>query len=451
MLPCFLMFGACSKEVIYVTNIEQTEKTGSTTYYTVTYSNGTKQTLTIKDGENGEDLTIEAIAKYCEANGEDFDQFLAKFLTITAPNNTEKAINKALQSAVSIYSPFYTANGYSISCGAGVIYQIDGDSTYIVTNYHVVYNKNTLSLNKISTDINLFQYGTSENIDVVKTNKTGYYSSYTFDKGAVKCEYIGGSMTYDIAVLKVKTADLIAVNENFSAVSIAEKYSAGEEAIAIGNPEGEGIAVTTGVVSVESEYIDLRAADEQTIVNYRVMRIDTAVNGGNSGGGLFNNDAELIGIVNAKTTAYNIDNIAYALPVDNITKVANNIIYNHKQNPSNKTLQAITGITCEATNARQIYNPTTGIITLYDDAKITSIKSTSPLLAILKTGDIVTHAEIINEQGTTSVHFKRHFELNELLLTLKVGDKLKLEGTRSGLNTTFGTITVTSENIQTIG
>ena len=60
----------------------------------------------------------------------------------------------------------------------------------------------------------------------------------------------------------------------------------------------------------------------------RVIRVDTAVNPGNSGGGLFNSKGELIGIVNAKIISSDVENIGYAIPSSVAINVADNII-NH--------------------------------------------------------------------------------------------------------------------------
>ena len=54
-------------------------------------------------------------------------------------------------------------------------------------------------------------------------------------------------------------------------------------------------------------------ADGKTEVSLRVMRVDTAVNSGNSGGGLYNDEGNLIGIVNAKIVYDGVENIGYAI------------------------------------------------------------------------------------------------------------------------------------------
>jgi serine protease Do len=97
--------------------------------------------------------------------------------------------------------------------------------------------------------------------------------------------------------------------------------------IAIGNAEGEGFSATKGVVSVNSEQLTLDGPDQRTDITVRVIRIDAAINKGNSGGGLFDEQGRLIGIVNAKKTGDKVDNIAYAIPINLAKALADNVIY----------------------------------------------------------------------------------------------------------------------------
>lgn len=449
LIPCLFLFGACSQQskIVFVTNIEQTSTVGSTTTYTITFSNGKKSLLTVENGKNGEDLTLESIKEYCTANGLIFEDFLAQYLSFTYENSDLKtATNKALQSAVSVYSVFNTPYQYSIGCGAGVIYKMDDTVSYIITNYHVVYYNESLSSNNIAQDIRLFQYGTDRYIKTTDGFHNGYYSSYSFGEDAVKCEYIGGSMTYDIAILKVKTSDLTKNNPNACAVEVSDNYSVMDQAIAIGNPEGDGIAVTSGVVSVESESLYMKGADEATYIDFRVMRIDTAVNGGNSGGGLFNQHGKLIGIVNAKIVDYEIDNIAYALPIDNVTKVADNIIYyNSKTNSASPVKKVYLGIDYDIVNCHEVYNPSTHEIKLYDDLKITAVSPTSPAYEYLLVGDIITSCLIERVDGSEEPYdFRRAYQFADILLTLREGDKILIKGERKNTETSLCTITITS-------
>jgi serine protease Do len=93
----------------------------------------------------------------------------------------------------------------------------------------------------------------------------------------------------------------------------------GDAVLAIGNPLGYGLSVTTGVVSRPSETVTIGNA------TMTLLRTDAAVNSGNSGGGLFNLNGELIGIVNAKIAANTVDNVGYAIPSLTVVKSINDL------------------------------------------------------------------------------------------------------------------------------
>lgn len=460
LIPCIFLFSACSQEP-YVVKIERTETVGNYETYTITYSDGTTSTFTIEngtDGEDGQDVTIESIFEYCVSQGmyeeSEFAQFLKDYLSIEYDeNNDQLATNKAMLSAVTVYAeqptitlnrPGHWAPDTQISCGAGVIYKMDDEYSYIITNYHVVYYAGSMTSNKIGKNIYIYQYGVDE--DIVKhenTNNDDGYPLVEFNGGAVKCEYLGGSMNYDIAVLRVSTQDLLDNNPSARSVDIADSYSVADTAIAIGNPEGEGISVTKGIVSVESEYLTMEGADEETIITFRVMRIDTAVNGGNSGGGLYNSNGELIGIVNAKAVYSSdntpLDNYAYALPVDNVTKVADNIIYNFaKDNTSTGVVKLDLGLTVTSQNSKVTYS--SNKFTITDDAVITAVSDTT--IADFQEGDIIKSIQI---NGTT-YEITRAFQFGDMLLTVREGDDIIIKVMRDGAETNITLLDVSSDN-----
>lgn len=447
IIPCTFLLSGClfinstNQSQTYVTKIEATETVGTSTTYTVYYSNGTTSLFTVengKDGEDGKDLTLESIKQYCQDNNINFETFLKEFLTIDNSQSIQQAASTAIQSAVSVWCEFPVRNYYtkdtSVSCGAGVIYQMNDSYSYIITNYHVVYYPKSQTSTKIASKIHVFQYGTSEHAyETGKTDANGY-PEVAYGEGAVRAEFVGGAMNYDVAVLKVATADLLKFNEHTKAVTVAKDYTLAETAIAIGNPETEGISVTSGIISVESEEIEMSGADNVTPCEFRVMRIDAAVNGGNSGGGLFNINGELIGIVNAKVVDSKIDNIAYALPYDNVTKVANNLIhYYEKTNQTAKVKKLILDV--EAKNMRALYNPISNTTILKEDIVVNSVETNSIAHLIgLHTGDIIKSISINGE-----IHnLTRMFELDDWLLTVRTGDKIILSVERNNVEQKLG-------------
>ncbi len=434
LVPCLFILNACSflKDTqVYVTNIVQGETIDGKTTYTVFYSNGKTSLFSVNDGKDGEDgnaLTIESIKQYCENNKIDFDSFLKEYLTVVQENQTIKdATNIAIQSAVTIWCEFPFGDYYSrdnkIACGAGVIYKMEDEVSYILTNYHVVYYYGCRTENYFARKITIFQYGTSEEVYLTDQTDSDGYQKYDYGYGAITAEYIGGSMRYDLALLKVNTADLLEFNPNAKAVTISpDGYELGENAIAIGNPECGGFSVTSGIISVISEELTMKGADDIHTFNFRVMRIDTAINGGNSGGGLFNINGELVGIVNARAVATDIDNIAFALPLDNVVAVADNILYYYLQNPSTyaKVKVLNPGMTYYGDNNRAIYNPETNKITLTEDVIVETLTIGFASNLQFNVGDIIKKISINGvEHEITKTH-----QVDDLMLTIRADDKV---------------------------
>ncbi len=445
ILPCCFLFSGCALFEVYVTDIYKTGEDGT---YTIYYSNGKKSTITIEDGKDGENATLDLESLFnsfvsrglYENTEEGFRAFVKDYFDIEEnTTNIQKSINKSLQSAVAVYAAYPTNTAktqFSISAGAGVIYSMENtgsnsDYSYIVTNYHVVYAHDSALASNISNDIVVYQYGLVEDINVGNIVTTGIYDSYSFGSNAVSCEYIGGAINYDIAVLKVKTKDLIDRNTTARAVDIADKYSVGETAIAIGNPNAEGTSVTKGIVSVDSEYLTLNDINNQE-QTFRIMRIDTAINGGNSGGGLFNANGELIGIVNAKSfytsNGNPLEGMGYALPLDNITKVAENIIRYHNTNGGIAKVKRLQlGVTLSDPTSKQIYNEETGEIVLIDEFTMDVVDNGFAKDCGVKVGDAITAIKVTTSTETKEYKVTRFFNLRDILLCAQVGDQVSIQ------------------------
>lgn len=415
-----------SNNAVSIVSVVKTSSVGLDDTYTITYSDGSTSTFTITNGqngtngingENGESLSFSDLYNTAVDEGYTgtFLEFLQEYLTITVDTTkTTLATNLALRSAVSIYSNFTTVDlNESTSAGSGVIYTLDKvtGSAYIITNYHVVYSVDSNTANHISDDISLYIYGSeSKNSKIAAT-------------------YVGGSMNYDIAVLKVENSEVLK-NSDTQAILIADSnlVQVGQTAIAVGNPEAEGISATNGIVSIDSEYITMTATDGVTNVTFRVMRIDTPVNSGNSGGGLYNDNGELIGIVNAKVKADGVENIGYAIPSSIAIKVADNIIAN------NSVKKLILGVTVQATNSKAVYNEDTLATTIEEDIVVYEITENSISQTLgLQIGDVITSIQI----NSTLYSLTRMYQLPDLLLMVKNGDSISINITRNGTPQSF--------------
>lgn len=342
-------------------------------------------------------------------------------------DNYRRNINEALLASVSIYCEFPRegkASGYS--AGSGVIYKMNKEegNAYIITNYHVIYSSSAEGNSKISPNIRVYLYG-------------GYFAgSETLNETGIKAEFVGGSMTYDIAVLKITNDDRIK-SSDCKAIKVANSnlILPGIRAIAIGNPEGMGTSVTSGIVSVESENISMPAIDGSgQAITMRVIRIDTAVNEGNSGGGLFNEQGELIGIVNAKTKSLSVDDIGYAIPSNIAIYCAENILDHCDGKENTSIIKCLVGITVLTTDSHAEYDPESGNITLYDEITITEVSETSLAKDVLKADDILKKIKLNDQEEITIC---RQYELIDLMLKARVGDTITITVLRDGEEIVF--------------
>ena len=349
------------------------------------------------------------------------------------------AASKALLSVVSVhcsfervqYSGWYgPTTSTATAAGAGVIYSIDktnGDA-YIITNYHVVYDAYSKTTNQISDDITIYLYGQEAN---------GY---------EIPATYVGGSMSYDLAILKVE-GNRVIMESNAIAATFANSDDVAvlETAIAIGNPEDKGISATLGHVNVDSEYIAISMSDTSSSTTYqlRVMRIDAAVNGGNSGGGLFNDRGELIGIVNAKMSSNSVDNIGYAIPSNVVLGVTKNIIDYCDGTDKECVYRCIIGITPDVSEYTVEYDTETGKIIKKEKVVVSVVTNNSPLKDRLSIGDVINSITI---NGVKYEVFRKYHVVDSML-SARVGDTVVINITR-GIETFDVSITI-SEGLLT--
>ena len=214
-------------------------------------------------------------------------------------NTIRGAVEKAAPAVVEIltetevtsYNLFggtYVAN----NAGSGVILSEDG---YIITNNHVVSDAQSIKVT-------------------------------TYDGKQYDAELIGKDKTSDIAVIKVEADNLTSAT-----VGDSTKVQAGDIALVIGNPLGTlGGSVTDGIISAPSREITI---DGEAM---NLIQTDAEINSGNSGGGLFNGDGNLIGIVNAKdsgttSSGATIEGIGFAIPINYALEIAEDLIENGKE------------------------------------------------------------------------------------------------------------------------
>lgn len=168
--------------------------------------------------------------------------------------------------------------------GSGVILTTDG---YIVTNYHVVEG--------------------AQQITVTLHDDSTYTATV-----------VGSDQQSDIALLKIDATGLTP-----AVLGDSDSVQVGEVVIAVGNPMGTlGGTVTDGIVSALNRDISVEG-NEMTL-----MQTSAAISPGNSGGGLFNTNGELIGIVNAKYSDEDAEGLGFAIPVNAMKTVVQDLLEN---------------------------------------------------------------------------------------------------------------------------
>ena len=433
------------------------------------------------NGKDGKDVSIMEVYQTFKAQeGNEnitFEEFLKEYLSydssaIEEAASLQASINRSLLSGVSVLSRFTyndvpcyvdggvfgfggsTSVGYidyhQFGLGAGVIVDLDkekGDA-YIVTNCHVVYDDASKEI--YSDEISLFLYGQdTEDVNyeiaanIIRYNgKDVYYHDTDGDyyltdqqrvsaeKFAVPATVVGASLTYDIALLKVQGSDVL---KNSSAVaaefSESDDVHVGQSAYAVGNPRGYGMAVTQGIISKDSEIIpiNMSSVDEESYNLYRVIRTDAAINGGNSGGGFYNAEGKLIGIINSKSVSEDIDNMSYALPASNVKRLWK-LMRDAYEGGSNKSgvSRAFLSAEYEISDTRAYLNG--NVAEIEENVVVTRDGGN------LESGDSIRHIKIIN--GAEIIEDRdvtRMYHLEDALLSARRGYTVVVTVSRGGI------------------
>ena len=188
-----------------------------------------------------------------------------------------------------VYSQWswYGQNQVESGAGSGVIISSDG---YILTCAHVVDG--------------------ASNITVTINDK-----DYT-------ATLVGEDTTSDIAVIKIDANGLTPAT-----VGDSDSLKVGQNVMAVGNPLGElGGTVTGGMISALNRSVTIQGTNSTNTMS--LIQMDASVSPGNSGGGLFNMNGELIGIVNAKSSSSDAEGLGFAIPINDAIKVAQELMEN---------------------------------------------------------------------------------------------------------------------------
>ena len=224
------------------------------------------------------------------------DSSAASGTTVSSSGMTTSQVSEMVSPSVVVitteqvvYSQWswYGQNQVESGAGSGVIISSDG---YILTCAHVVSGASQITVTIGDTD-------------------------YT-------ATVVGEDDTSDVAVLKIDATGLTPAT-----VGDSDSLSVGDSVLAVGNPLGElGGTVTSGIVSALNRSVTIQGTSSTNTMS--LIQMDASVSPGNSGGGLFNMNGELIGLVNAKSSSSDAEGLGFAIPINDAIQVAQDLLEN---------------------------------------------------------------------------------------------------------------------------
>ncbi len=299
-------------------------------------------------------------------------------------------VNSTVGITTSITTNYWGYQTTSAASGSGFILTEDG---YILTNYHVIENSNSVQVT-------------------------------TYDNTAYSASIVGYDESNDIAVLKIDATGLTPV-----VLGDSDELYVGDEVMAIGNPLGElTFSLTVGYVSAMDREVTLSSGTTMDLI-----QTDAAINSGNSGGALFNTYGEVVGITNAKysssssSSSASIDNIGFAIPINHVKGIVTSIIekgYIVKPyigvsvtSVSSEMISyglpkgAAVKVIAEGSPAEECGLKVNDIVTAINGEEITTSSELVKIVSAAQPGDVLTLT--VYRQG----------EAERLTITLTVGEK----------------------------
>lgn len=407
-----------------------------------------------RDGVDGKDLNIYDIYEAAKAESGNanmtFTQFLKEYFSYTS-NELENAasikasINRSLMSSVSVQAQFNEYGNANLTAysGSGVIVDIDrekGDMT-VVTNCHVVYSAKARAINEgFSSDIFLWLYG-SESV----------YEE-TYRGNAIIATLIAASKEYDVAVLKVEGSDIVKKSQARSAEwSTAENVYLGETVYAIGNANSQTMSANVGYISKDYEAIKVDLGDLNGGYEYNVLRTSAAINSGNSGGGLFNLNCELVGLVNAKSKT-DATGMGYALTAASTKRVVKNMLDNYAKTgvEAHTVGRFRSGIVVEVSDMYSTGLNENGFAEIYEQVKVRRTDFSTAFSGKIKSGDILKKIKITRgSEIVENMDITREYNFHDVMLSARVGDVVEITVLRDGSESTQS-VTVESKHFENV-
>ncbi len=299
---------------------------------------------------------------------------------------------KCLPSVVSVYVKSTEGSGI----GSGVILDAQGN---IITNWHVAGDASAISV--------------------------------TIEGKSYDATLVGGDASSDIAVIK---ADLNGATITPMEIGDSSKLVVGDWVMTLGSPLGLDQSASSGIVSALYRNTLMTGTSGNTLYT-NLIQVDAAINGGNSGGALVNDEGKLVGIntlyANGAGTQ-SFAGIGFAIPGNYAVDIANKVI------AGEQVTHAYIGLSCATVNAQ---NAQANHLSVSEGAYVAEVTDGGPgASAGIKVGDIITR---IGDDKITSA--------DGFILAIRshsVGDTVEVEFVRDGATQTANVTLGSDEQLQ---
>lgn len=248
--------------------------------------------LSLEMGQLKEDLqtTKESIPEAVET--QEGTAFPSETVQVSSQisSDTTEVIKQVRPAVVTVLT---RTNEQQVGTGSGVVYNVQDNISYIITNHHVISSGSTFEIAYLSGEV-------------------------------VEAELIGSDQYADLALLKVTDGPTVTPLQ----LGDSSVLTVGEVALAIGSPAGENFAgsVTQGIISGVDRTLAVDT-DNDGLEDWDMILIqtDAAINPGNSGGALVNMKGQLIGINTTKIAGTAYEGMGFAIPVNEVISIINQI------------------------------------------------------------------------------------------------------------------------------
>lgn len=297
------------------------------------------------------------------------------------------------EAVAKVYDAVVVVSTYSddtyVASGTGFVYRHDGDTYYLLTNYHVI--------------------------------EDGNHVTVTFTDGSiVETEIIGFDEYQDIAVLAIES------NEEYTVAEIGnnDETRIGDTTFAVGAPLDSAYSwtVTRGIISGKDRMVEVEIDNGNYIM--RTLQTDAAINSGNSGGPLANANGEVIGITSLKlsssgTSSASIEGMGFAIPIETALNYAEKL-------ENGETIER-PSLGISMVNVSSMYNryPSLSNSGITEGVYVESVSDGSPADdGGMQAGDIIVE---VDDKEVSDYAYLRY-----LLYNHSVGDTMKVRVYRDG-------------------